>query len=244
METLSGPLSTRVSTLKAAPGTVLWKFACPPSSSTGTTGIGIRIDGGASQIEIEKTQLRSINGTSIALPGPASHVRISGVVIDHGTSHGISVGTGVTDLSVEDAAIGSTGGAGIHLEGESTSSSGPVLIRHNNIYMNKVGIDVVSGMGQVTIGTRRDAALPCSNIIWGDRDGAILVRDPAARVRISENAMQPIRIADLTPNEYAIPINLKPDGEAAGAVTDNDPLDGDSGPTASKINRLSPVWRH
>lgn len=117
--------------------------------------MGIRIDGGASQIEIEKTQLAMINGTSIAIPGPASHVRISGVLIDYGTSHGISVGTGVTDLLVENTVIGSTGGAGIHLEGESTSSSGPVLIRHNTIYRNKVGIDVVSGMGQVTIGTPR-----------------------------------------------------------------------------------------
>ena len=198
-------------------------------NGTGTSGYGIRIDGGASEILVMEAKVDSSNGTNIAVIGPAANVRIANVQIVGGTRHGISVGAAVTDLTIEDSFIGFMTGTGIHLEG-GIIPSGPVLIRDNRIENNDLAIDVAAGMGQVTIGTRRQGGPSVSNQIFGNWNGCVLVRDPAARVRISENAIRPNVAFPPTNSIATIPINLKPSGEPNGTATSNDPLDADAGP--------------
>lgn len=192
-------------------------------------GSGIRVDGGTSQLEINSTVIADTWGTNLAISGPANAVVVKDVQITRGSSHGISVGAGVTGLTIEGSTITSATETGIHLEGNG-AVSGPVLIRDNNISSNVVGIYVVSGMGQVTIGTRRDPISAFSNNIWGNLNAGISVSDPVARVRISENALEPQKLSTTDPTSLGSPVKLRTLSQPWTNELPNDVLDADNGP--------------
>ncbi|MES2708099.1 MAG: Calx-beta domain-containing protein [Verrucomicrobiota bacterium] len=192
--------------------------------ASGSGGTGIKVDGGAENIVIDGPFVDGGNTSCIGISGPASNVRVRN--FDATGVLGVFVGNGVEDIVIEDGQINLPwSGTGIRLEGGDTPS-GPVLIRHNTIEDGLMGILVAKGMGEVTIGTRRDASSLYSNRIRGNSAGGIVVRDPAARVRISENLIN----NQGRKSTNALLINLQPTGEADGTETPNDPLDADSGP--------------
>lgn len=189
-------------------------------------GWGIRIDGAASDIEVSGARVAYNSTSQIMIAGPASDIRLADCVCFRG-DNGVFVGNGVKGITIEDCSIGdSISKAGIRLEGGDTLS-GPILIRHNSIYESHVGVLVVSGMGDVTVGTRKDLSFPASNYIFRNSVAAVLVQDPSAKVRISENVLAN---ADGYSNLDPPVINLQGVGEGDEMETPNDPLDADSGP--------------
>jgi hypothetical protein len=211
-------------------GNLVTRFSGLGWPSTPIAGsYGILIDGGATNVEIQGTTISRSWGPNLKISGPASNILVRGIGSSLAGEAAISVGAGVTELDIEDSNISFSAAAGISLAG-STPVSGPIRIRHNSINQNAVGIEVVSGMGQVTIGTRRDPALAFSNQITGNVTEGIVVSDPTAKVRISENAMEPTRSLPSDSLTLVTAINLKPAGEAAAVETPNDPTDADNGP--------------
>lgn len=214
----------------------------------GNTGVGVQVDSGAANIQLYGMGIQGTDGAGISIAG-ATDVTVSGGQVMKSTGHGIVLGNGVGGILIEDCSVTANVGTGIHMEG-GLDTAGTVLIRHNLIGDNGLGVDVVSGMGQVTIGTRRAEGhgtfnlLPASNFIYFNREGGVVVRDPAARVRVSENAIQPVGAPAGNPVRR-LAINLLPPGETAGQETANDDLDADTGPNGLQnkpvITRVAPV---
>ncbi len=205
-------------------------FSSTTRNGTGTSGHGILIDSQADGILVEATRISSTNGANLRITGGAKNITISGKNSEISMAwQCIAIGeTG--SVTVEDYRIFSSGGSGIHLEGGS-GKSGPILIRNNQIAANPTGIHVVSGMGQVTIGTRKNPTDAVSNVISGNYSANVLITDPSATVRVTENAIHPIaRAGPFTPYLSTLAINLQPAGEPSGTATPNDPLDADTGP--------------
>lgn len=197
-------------------------------NGTGTSGHGILIDSQADGILVEATRISGTNGANLRITGGAKNITISGRNREISMAWQCIVIGDTGSVLVEDYGIFSSGGSGIHLEGGS-GKSGPILIRNNRIAANPTGIHVVSGMGQVTIGTRKNPTDAVSNVISGNYSANVLITDPSAAVRVSENAIHPIA-SPFTPNLTPMAINLQPAGEPSGTATPNDPLDADTGP--------------